>query len=189
MIGVNQRSVFHECNWKVSVENYSECYHCPVVHKHSTSNVYSGSEYRITIEDGYVRHYSPGLRDRNIHGDLRIWVLWPNFAIQSYPLYRSVSLRQFRSLDSRQTSYDYQLFIDPELAPEHREAVVDMGRSAYHENVGLDDQKIVASVQQGLESRSYQRGMLVIPPVPSVSSEVAVAHFQQRYLDAIGERH
>ncbi len=46
---------------------------------------------------------------------------------------------------------------------------------------------IMANVQLGLESRSYDRGPLVIPPIASAESEHAVAHFQARYLRAIGE--
>ena len=51
--------ITHECNWKVSVENFSECYHCPVAHRYITTNLYSADEYRVVIKDNVVRHHSP----------------------------------------------------------------------------------------------------------------------------------
>ena len=36
--------IIHACNWKVSVENFSECYHCPVAHRYITNNLYSADE-------------------------------------------------------------------------------------------------------------------------------------------------
>ena len=122
-----------------------------------------------------------------MHGDLYAWILWPNFAIQLYPLYRSASFRVFRSLGPRETDYAYFLYVDPDLAEEQREEVAEMGRGVYQSNIGIDDQAIVRNVQLGLESRSYERGHLITPSQPSATSEHGVAFFQERYLKAIGE--
>ncbi len=184
---IHQSILPHACNWKVSVENYSECYHCQVVHKYSVSNLYSGSEYRITLKNGVVRHYTPSLKDREVHGDLHIWFLWPNFAIQLYPLYRSVSLRHFQPLGPGESQYVYTWYIDPGLNDAQRAEVMALGSSTYHSTNGIEDQNIVRNVQLGLNSRSYDRGHLVIPPIASDTSEIAVADFQKRYLEAIGE--
>ena len=50
-----------------------------------------------------------------------------------------------------------------------------------------EDEVIVAKVQAGLESRSYDHGALVLPPQITSESEHAVAYFQKRYLRAIWE--
>lgn len=185
VVRVYEDRVRHECNWKVSVENYSECYHCPVAHKYITSNIYSGTEYRISVEDGIIRHFSPRLNEREIHGDLHIWFLWPNFAIQIFPIYRSISLRHFQGLGHRETDYVYSWYVDPDLTDSESEEVAELGRSTHHSNNGLEDQNIVRNVQLGLESRSYDQGQLIITPNPSAQSELAVGHFQKRYLQAI----
>ena len=177
----------HACNWKVSVENYNECYHCPVVHKYLVSSIYSGSEYRITLDNGVVRHKTSGLKGREKHGDLHIWFLWPNFGIQIFPLHRSISLRHFQSIGPRETHYAYTWYVDPMLSDEERAEVMEMGSNTYPSTNGIEDQEIVRNVQLGLNSRSYDRGILVVPPIASDISEIAVADFQKRYLDVIEE--
>ena len=43
-------------NWKVVVENYNECYHCPNVHKWFTSGVVAPGSYRIVSGGSVIRH-------------------------------------------------------------------------------------------------------------------------------------
>ena len=43
-------------NWKVVVENYNECYHCPNVHKWFTSGVVAPGSYRIASGGSVIRH-------------------------------------------------------------------------------------------------------------------------------------
>ncbi len=47
-------------NWKVVVENYNECYHCPNVHKWFTSGVVAPGSYRI-VSGGSVIHHGAEL--------------------------------------------------------------------------------------------------------------------------------
>ena len=185
MIRVHAECVSHECNWKVSVENYNECYHCPVAHKYIVSNLYSGDQYRITVEGGVVRHFSPRLEQRDLHGDLVIWSLWPNLSIQSQPIHRSVSIRHFRSVTHRESLYDYLWYVDPDLPAEAKEQVLEMGQKTYNSTNAVEDQSIVKNVQLGLESRGYDQGPLVIKPGAASENEHAVAFFQSCYLDVI----
>ena len=185
MVRVFEDRIAHHCNWKVSVENFSECYHCPVVHRYVVSNIYSADDYRITISGGIVRHFSPRLSDREAHGDLHIWHLWPNLAIELFPLHRAISIRHFEAEGPRATTYTYLWYADPDLPKAAIEAVVETGR-IYRETYGAENARLVMNVQKGLESRAYDRGPLVLTPAITAESEHAVAHFQSRYLDAIG---
>jgi phenylpropionate dioxygenase-like ring-hydroxylating dioxygenase large terminal subunit len=45
----------HACNWKLSVENALECYHCPTVHRESFSHAFDADE-----EDYLVTDYAEG---------------------------------------------------------------------------------------------------------------------------------
>ena len=181
---VFQDRITHECNWKVSVENFSECYHCPVAHRYITTNLYSADDYRVTIKDKVVRHFSPRLEDRQTHGDLHVWLMWPNLAIELFPAHRSISIRHFAPNGPRETIYTYLWFTDRDLSEAAVKEVVAMGET-YRGTNGAEDASIVANVQQGLESRSYDVGQLVITPSMSAQSEHGVAHFQSLYLDQI----
>ena len=184
MVPVFEDRIPHDCNWKVSVENFSECYHCPVVHRYVVTNLYSADAYRITIEGGLVRHTATRHQDREIHGDLFIWFLWPNLAIEIFPVHRSLSIRHFQVEGARQASYSYLWYADPDLPEEATEAVREIGR-IYRTTNGAEDARLVASVQKGLESRAYDRGQFVITPQLTAESEHAVAHFQALYLAAL----
>ena len=50
------RSVEEDCNWKVSVENYSECYHCRVAHPTFTTGVVDPDDYNVTAQGYCLRH-------------------------------------------------------------------------------------------------------------------------------------
>ena len=45
-----------QANWKVVVENYNECYHCPNVHKWFTSGVVAPGSYWISSDGSVTRH-------------------------------------------------------------------------------------------------------------------------------------
>ena len=141
-------------------------------------------DYRVTIKDKVVRHHSPRLEDRETHGDLHVWFMWPNLAIELFPAHRSISIRHFAPRGPRETLYSYLWFTDRDLAEDAVKEVVAMGET-YRGTNGAEDASLVANVQQGLESRSYDVGQLVITPSITSQSEHGVAHFQSLYLDAI----
>ena len=63
-----------------------------------------------------------------------------------------------------------------------------MGGTTYSNTNALEDQKIVANVQLGLESRDYDRGPLVFRAGEASENESAVAYFQTRYLETIAQQ-
>ena len=50
------RSVEEDCNWKVSVENYSECYHCRVAHPTFTTGVVDPDDYNVMPRGHCLMH-------------------------------------------------------------------------------------------------------------------------------------
>lgn len=96
------------CNWKVSVENYSECYHCKLNHRTFATGVIKPETYDIQPQGYCLRHTTecqnldkmsyPIDLDANRHaGDYSSWFLWPLFSFQVYPRKRA----QHLSLASR----------------------------------------------------------------------------------------
>ena len=86
------------CNWKVSIENYSECYHCPTNHPTFAEGVVKPETYDIQPDagGGYVLRHTTECQslDKMTYpvdlsvphaGDYQSWFLWPMFSFQCYP--------------------------------------------------------------------------------------------------------
>ncbi|MEM6664193.1 MAG: aromatic ring-hydroxylating dioxygenase subunit alpha, partial [Pseudomonadota bacterium] len=83
------------CNWKVSVENYSECYHCSLNHKTFATGVVKPQTYDIQPQGYCLRHTTECQNLDRMTYDIRSgmdhwdeyssWFLWPMFSFQVYP--------------------------------------------------------------------------------------------------------
>jgi len=84
-------------NWKVSVENYSECYHCSRNHPTFSTGVIKPETYDIQPQGYCLRHttecqddlsdmtYPIDLESNPRAGQYSSWFLWPLFSFQVYP--------------------------------------------------------------------------------------------------------
>ena len=84
-------AVEEHCNWKVSVENYSECYHCRINHPTLTSGVIDPDSYNIMPQGHCLRHTTRTAplenmtyaidENANPHAtEFSSWFLWPTFS-------------------------------------------------------------------------------------------------------------
>ena len=175
------------CNWKVSVENYSECYHCSINHKTFSTGVVKPSTYRILPQGYCLRHttecqnlekmtYPIDLNSNPNAGNYSSWFLWPLFSFQVYPgnvlntyhwriidVDHIVLWRGWYSVDGQPSE------VVEKLALQDRETTVE-------EDIGL-----VESVQKGLKSNGYDQGILVVDPTCGVNSEHSIQKLQQWY--------
>ena len=168
-----------KCNWKVSVENYSECYHCALNHPTFSTGVVKPETYNIMPQGYCLRHTTECQNLDNMTYDINSgfahareyssWYLWPNFSFQVYPgnvlntyhwhavaVDKVVIWRGWYRFDG----CDEQMIHD--LAVQDRATTV-------AEDIGL-----VESVQRGLGSRGYRPGPLVVDPDCGVNSEHSV---------------
>ena len=175
--------VSHDCNWKVSVENFSETYHLDSVHRLYSSrkaeSLYISRKCEIHLRERILEHVVP----RNDGKTIQVWYLWPNVAVEIFPEHNSVSIRHIKPTGPKTTVYSYSWFVDSELPAHDVKEIISIGE-LYKEYSGAEDAVIVKSVQKGLESRSYDTGQLVIPSDKSCS-EHGVRHVQQLYLSAL----
>ena len=172
------------CNWKVSVENYSECYHCTLNPQAFATGIVKPETYDIQPQGYCLRHTTecqnldamsyPIDVDSNAYaGVYSSWFLWPMFSFQVYPgnvlnsyHWRAVDAdhvvvwRGWYSVDGADSDVVRQ------LAQQDRDTTV-------AEDIGL-----VESVQRGLGSRGYRPGPLVIDPRCGVNSEHSIAVLQ-----------
>lgn len=177
-------------NWKIAVENYNECYHCPNVHRSFTSGVVDPASYRVTPSGTVIRHTARGVEgDRSTYtrpvasDDYAAFYIWPASSIQVYPgqavnTYRWVPCAPDRTLLVREWWFDVA-----EPTDELRE-IIDLD---WNTTVS-EDLKLVESTQRGIRSRGYRPGPLVTEQsgIASVHSEDAVDHLATLLLSALG---
>ncbi|MGI9462464.1 MAG: aromatic ring-hydroxylating oxygenase subunit alpha, partial [Aestuariivirgaceae bacterium] len=183
--------VFEKCNWKVSVENYCECYHCSLNHPTFATGVVKPETYDIQPQGYCLRHttecqnldqmtYPIDLAANEHAGDYSSWYLWPMFSFQVYPgnllntyHWRAISAgevmlwRGWYSVDGIDSDVIRQ------LAVQDRETTVE------------EDIHLVESVQRGMGNRGYRPGPLVLDPNCGVNSEHSIRALQQWMREAV----
>ena len=172
------------CNWKVSVENYSECYHCALNHLTFSNGVVKSETYDIQPQGKCLRHTTECQNLENMTYDIQSgfahfdqyssWFLWPMFSFQVYPG-NVLNTYHWRAIDVGHvvvwrgwytaSSKDHDMV--SKLAIQDRDTTV------------AEDIRLVESVQRGLASRGYRPGPLVIDPQGGVNSEHPVMHLQR----------
>ena len=182
--------IAENCNWKVSVENYSECYHCALNHPTFASGVVKPETYDIQPQGKCLRHTTDCQNLDDMTYDIQSgfdhfdqyssWFLWPMFSFQVYPgnilntyHWRAVDAdhvvvwRGWYSIDGTENDTVRK------LAKQDRETTVE------------EDIHLVESVQRGLCSRGYRPGPLVVDPQGGVNSEHPVMHLQRWIIESI----
>lgn len=181
-LGAIKRRVRREydiaANWKVVVDNYLECYHCPVAHP-SFSNLIDLDEYHVTGYEYFSTQSGPlknaGRSDRDKPYDVSQGVhdgfyafLWPNFTLNIYPGPGNVSLNLFLPLDEHRTRAVYEYcFVDAVSDDQAQDFV------KFIDQVQEEDIVLCESVQRGLASEFFEQGKLML------TRESALQHFQK----------
>ncbi len=183
MLLVNR--VVENCNWKVAVENYSECYHCPIGHRTFTTGVVKPETYDIRPQGYCLRHttecqnldnmnYSIDLSTNPMAGQYSSWYLWPMFSFQVYPG-NLLNTYCWRDIDVDHVEVQRGWYtIDGEDSPVIRALAEQDLQTTVAEDV-----RLVESVQRGLRNRGYRPGPLVIDPRGGVNSEHSIQVLQE----------
>ena len=178
-------SVNEKCNWKVSVENYSECYHCRINHRTFATGVIKAETYDIQPQGYCLRHTTecqnldqmsyPIDLDANTHaGDYSSWFLWPTFSFQVYPgNVLNTYHWQPTSVDEVSVSRGWYT-VDGKPSDLIHELAVQDRKTTVEEDIHL-----VESQQRGFRNRGYRPGPLVIDPAGGVNSEHSIQVLQQ----------
>ena len=189
------RSVEEDCNWKVSVENYSECYHCRIAHPTFTKGVVDPDDYNVMARGRCLRHsakcVSPERMSYEIDAaadeggdacaaEYRSWFLWPAFSFQVYPggvlntyLWRPGGTEKVTVHRGWYTAGGVREDIVERLARQDLETTV------------AEDVRLVNSVQRGLRSKGYTPGPLVLDPGFGVNSEHSIRTLNEWLLQAL----
>ncbi len=191
---VYTREVEERCNWKISVENYSECYHCMRNHPTFASGVVDANSYDIIPQGHVLRHVTKSVSaeamsyaidpDSHPHAlDYTSWFLWPDFSFQVYPG-NVLNTYHWRAVDHRTTRVIRQWYSVDGVESDvlHRLADQDLNTTV------AEDIRLVESVQRGLESGGYEPGPLVINPEGGVNSEHSIKALYGWLDEAMGSR-
>ncbi|MBC6438389.1 MAG: aromatic ring-hydroxylating dioxygenase subunit alpha [Rhodobacteraceae bacterium] len=167
------------CNWKVSIENYSECYHCSLNHPTFATGVVNPDTYDIQPQGYCLRHTTEcqNLDAMTYEIDSTIphsreyssWFLWPMVSFQVYPG-NILNTYHWRPVDEGHvvvwrgwyTAGGEDSEVIRRLAVQDRSTTVE------------EDIYLVESVQRGLKSRGYVPGPLVVDPGCGVNSEHSI---------------
>lgn len=173
-------------NWKVVVDNYLECYHCPVAHPGFSAlidtNNYTVCEYEYFSTQGGPKktnaqpEKAPRFNKSGVVTDGFFAYLWPNFTLNLYPGPGSLSLNLFLPLavDRTLAIFDY-LFDDAvsQTDQEHFDQFIDQ--------VQREDIVLCESVQRGLNSGYFEQGKLML------HHEKGLRHFQRLVYRTLAE--
>jgi len=174
-------------NWKVVVDNFVECYHCPLVHPEFASLV-DMSSFQMDTFSNWSRQLAPDTRPENtaypFDSDAPVqsaafWYLWPTTSIGMFPGSPNLIVLSILPLGHEKTTfsgYQYGLDIDQND---------DMRQQFQVDVLSPPDVALCESVQKGLKSQSYDQGRFVVDPDLSGIAEHAVHQFHRLVLNAL----
>ena len=176
-----------QANWKAVVDNFLECYHCPVAHRDFVTLVEMDT-YKVTTHGIWSSHMArAGRRQNRAYGvgeasvtDHAVWYLWPNTTLMRYPGRGNFMAWRFIPVGPEETYEEFDFFFES-VPPteEEMEAIRFIDEVLQPEDIGL-----VESVQRGMRTPAFQRGRYLVDPEGSGLSEHAVHHFHGLVLEA-----
>jgi choline monooxygenase len=171
-----------EANWKLVCENFLECYHCPVAHPGFAGIVdVSPDSYRLEVGETFSSQF--GLLRQNgraaydTAGEIRhsqFHFLWPNTGINIFPGRPNLSIGPILPAGPRRTERYLDYFFAEDVEDTWVEELL-----AFDDQIGVEDRRLVESVQRGVASGLVEAGRLM------GESEVLIGDFQRRVRDAL----
>ena len=171
-----------ECNWKVSAENFLECYHCPTAHPGFSAVMdVSVDAYLLETSGGRMtQHGPPRPEPRGAYdptGEVergQFHLLFPGTVINVMPGRPNFSIGPIVPSAPEKT---YR-FLDYFVAADADEAWIEESL-AFDAQVGAEDRVLIERVQAGMRTGLIEDGRLL------PESEQLIAHFQALVVDAL----
>jgi len=174
-------------NWKNVVDNFLECYHCPVAHKDFCTLV-DMRTYKVATYGIYSSHMADAGRTENSAYDTStakvrthaVWWLWPNTCLMRYPGRSSMIVLHIVPVSENQTLETYDFFLETAEPDElEKKAIHYLDTVLQAEDIAL-----VENVQRGMSTPAFTQGRIVNDPQGSGRSEHALHHFHGLVLEA-----
>jgi len=161
-------------NWKSIIENFNECYHCPIAHP-AFSKLIDVDSYKVETDHEFFSTYYGPLRQSRQNG-VTYATLWPTvmFALSSAPM--AMQVLCVMPIDANHSRETIDYYFTDDISEDDMRAYVELSDLVQREDIVL-----VESVQRGLRSRAVTQGNLML------SRERGIQHFQKlvyRFLSA-----
>jgi phenylpropionate dioxygenase-like ring-hydroxylating dioxygenase large terminal subunit len=170
-----------ETNWKISCENFLECYHCAVAHPGFSAAVdVSPDAYRLESKGLVSSQFGPVRQNGDnflAGGEVprsQFHFVWPNFGLNVFPGHPNLSCGPMLPVGPERTARFLDYFFAPGVDESWVEELV-----AFDNQVGVEDRALVEGVQRGVRAGLLQEGRLLS------ESEQLVAHFQRLCAEAL----
>jgi choline monooxygenase len=169
-------------NWKIVLENYLECYHCPVAHPGFSKVIDVDVDAYELRSDGLVSSQFGPVRDSasGNGGDApsgqttQYHLLWPTTTLNIDPGPGNLSVDVTRPAGTERSIGFTEYFFYEEVPDETAAQMIEFAAQ-----VGREDASLVESVHRGLASGMVPQGRLL------TSSEHLIQHFQRLVHDAL----
>jgi phenylpropionate dioxygenase-like ring-hydroxylating dioxygenase large terminal subunit len=174
-------------DWKIAIENYLECYHCPVAHPGFSKVIDVDPDAYLLRVEGLVASQFGTPRDSALSGDgnapydargevaeAQYHLLWPNTTINVEAGPGNLSVDTTRPSGPGRSIGVTEYFYYEEVSDETARAMMEFANQ-----VGREDASLVESVQQGLDTGMVPHGRLLL------SSEHLIQHFQKLVFEAL----
>ena len=165
-----------DCNWKVAIENYLECYHCSVAHP-GFSQLFDvrPDAYELHERERFSFQVGPPRVDTagEIPRGQWHWA-WPNLTVNIEPGEQNLSIDAWVPDGPSRTAGVTDYFFAADGPDAGAEEIM-----AFSRQVGEEDAALVAAVQRGLASGLVPEGRLM------PRSERLIAHFQSLVREAL----
>ncbi|MES2208116.1 MAG: aromatic ring-hydroxylating dioxygenase subunit alpha [Pseudomonadota bacterium] len=140
-------------NWKIWIEGYQECYHCPTVHP-VLQRDFSLIKYKIENRQLFSIHSCQRKNESNTGGFEGLWLwAWPNLGMPFYqPAFYTLRVNP-RS--ANETVLEYAIRFRKDTPPEQRQEFMD-----FINCLTLEDIAMCEAVQKNMEAGIYHHGHL-----------------------------
>jgi choline monooxygenase len=187
---LHERTAWHSpANWKAMLENFLECYHCPVAHPAFSAAIdVRPGNYHLAAQ-GWFSSQIGEVRPAALAGNSRVelydargavtqsqyHLLWPNTTISINPGFPNLSIDTWIPDGPTATRGFSEQYFAPGVSAEFAREL-----TAFNKQVGAEDDELTSSVQRGLAGGLPERGRFL------TRSEHLVIHFQKLVAAAVG---
>jgi choline monooxygenase len=159
-------------NWKIVVENFLECYHCPTAHPSFSDEVdVHPDRYLLEAHPTFSAQFASAKKTGE-RGQFHL--LYPNTGINVFPGPPNLSIGPVVPHGPHRTERYLDYFFAPDVDPGWRDEFF-----AFDDQVGREDTVLVESVHRGMASGVLDHGRLLL------GSEPLLAAFQAWVADRL----
>jgi phenylpropionate dioxygenase-like ring-hydroxylating dioxygenase large terminal subunit len=179
-----------QSNWKTMIENYLECYHCPIAHPGFSAAIdVDQDSYQLTAYDWFSTQLG-FVNQSALEGNSKVKIYdakgaivqaqyhlaWPNLTISINPGFPNLSVDVWNPNGPNRSKGIFSQFFGAGVDESWAKELVEFNRQ-----VGHEDDELTNSVQRGLIGGIPDKGRFL------TNSEHLIIHFQKLIVKAIAE--